>query len=100
MMGGVLLAGGIVGSLFGVQLVGILRRLGLFDFFVSVCYVTFLGVIGTLMLIESAQHHAQGARRRRRSAAPLGPAQLDPRPAAEDALPALQALHQRHPAVR
>jgi uncharacterized membrane protein YfcA len=53
MMAGVLLAGGIVGSLFGVQLVGSLRRLGLFDFFVAVCYVTFLGVIGTLMLIES-----------------------------------------------
>ena len=52
-MGLVLLAGGIVGSVFGVQLVGSLRRLGLFDFFVSVCYVTFLGVIGTLMLIES-----------------------------------------------
>ena len=52
-MGAVLLAGGIVGSVFGVQLVGSLRRLGLFDFFVAVCYVTFLGVIGTLMLIES-----------------------------------------------
>jgi len=53
MMGGVLLAGGIFGSIFGVRLVGDLRRLGLFDFFVSICYVTFLGVIGTLMLIES-----------------------------------------------
>ena len=53
MMGAVLLAGGIVGSVFGVQLVGSLRRLGLFDFFVAACYVTFLGVIGTLMLIES-----------------------------------------------
>jgi uncharacterized membrane protein YfcA len=53
MMGGVLLAGGIVGSVLGVQLVGSLRRIGLFDFFVAVCYVTFLGVIGTLMLIES-----------------------------------------------
>ena len=52
-MGSVLLAGGIVGSVFGVQLVGSLRRHGLFDFFVAVCYVTFLGVIGTLMLIES-----------------------------------------------
>jgi uncharacterized membrane protein YfcA len=52
-MGTVLLAGGIVGSAFGVQLVGTLRRLGVFDFFVSICYVTFLGVIGTLMLIES-----------------------------------------------
>jgi uncharacterized membrane protein YfcA len=52
-MGTVLLVGGIAGSVFGVQLVGSLRRLGLFDFFVAVCYVTFLGVIGTLMLIES-----------------------------------------------
>ena len=52
-MGTVLLAGGIVGSVLGVQLVGSLRRLGLFDFFVAACYVTFLGVIGTLMLIES-----------------------------------------------
>jgi len=52
-MGTVLLAGGIVGSVFGVQLVGTLRRLGVFDFFVAICYVTFLGVIGTLMLIES-----------------------------------------------
>ena len=52
-MGLVLLAGGIVGSIIGVQMVGSLRRLGVFDFFVSICYVTFLSVIGTLMLIES-----------------------------------------------
>jgi uncharacterized membrane protein YfcA len=52
-MGLVLLAGGLVGSVFGVQLVGGLRRLGVFDVFVSACYVTFLGVIGLLMLIES-----------------------------------------------
>jgi hypothetical protein len=61
-MGLVLLAGGLLGSLFGVQLVGNLRRLGLFEFFVSICYVTFLGVIGTLMLIESinAMRKVQG----------------------------------------
>src|SRR4051794_32393969 len=52
-MGTVPLAGGIVGSVLGVQLVGSLRRLGVFDFFVAACYVTFLGVVGTLMLIES-----------------------------------------------
>ena len=52
-MGLVLLAGGIVGSFGGVELVRVLRRIGLFDFFVSACYVTFLGMIGTLMLIES-----------------------------------------------
>jgi uncharacterized membrane protein YfcA len=53
-MGLVLLAGGLVGSFFGVELVHVLRRLGVFDVFVSACYVTFLGVIGMLMLIESA----------------------------------------------
>ncbi len=52
-MGLVLVAGGIVGSMIGVQVVGDLRRVGLFEFFVSLCYVTFMGVIGTLMLIES-----------------------------------------------
>jgi uncharacterized membrane protein YfcA len=53
LLGLVLLTGGIIGSVVGVRLVGDLRRLGVFDFFVSICYVTFLGVIGTLMLIES-----------------------------------------------
>jgi hypothetical protein len=63
LLGLVLLTGGIIGSAFGVRLVGDLRRLGVFDFFVSICYVTFLGVIGTLMLIESVN-----AMRRARSA--------------------------------
>jgi uncharacterized membrane protein YfcA len=53
-MGAVLLAGGLVGSVFGVELLGVLRRLGIFDFFLSACYVTFLGVMGLLMLIESS----------------------------------------------
>jgi uncharacterized protein len=52
-MGVVLLIGGVLGSVVGVQLVRILRRTGQFDFFVSACYVTFLGIIGTLMMIES-----------------------------------------------
>jgi uncharacterized protein len=53
LMAGVLLAGGIVGAALGAQLVGNLRRHGIFDFFVAISYVTFLGVVGTLMLIES-----------------------------------------------
>jgi uncharacterized protein len=52
-MGLVLLTGGIIGSFFGVELVGALRQMGQFDFFVAACYVTFLGVVGTLMMIES-----------------------------------------------
>jgi uncharacterized membrane protein YfcA len=69
-MGLVLLAGGIVGSVIGVSVVGQLRRQGHFEFFVSICYVTFLGVIGSLMLIESlntmrkAQGGAAGSARR------------------------------------
>jgi hypothetical protein len=52
-LGTVLLSGGIAGSIIGVQMVKILRQSGQFDFFVTLCYVSFLGVIGTLMLIES-----------------------------------------------
>lgn len=52
-MGTVLLAGGVIGAVAGVQLVRILRRQGQFDLLVSILYVTFLGVIGTLMFIES-----------------------------------------------
>lgn len=52
-MGMVLLSGGLVGTLIGVNVVRILRRLGQFDLVVALAYVTFLGAIGTLMLIES-----------------------------------------------
>lgn len=52
-MGAVLLAGGVLGSVIGVKMVRILRHAGQFDLFVALAYVTFLGVIGTLMLIES-----------------------------------------------
>jgi uncharacterized membrane protein YfcA len=52
-MGLVLLAGGVLGSVIGVKMVRILRLAGQFDLFVALAYVTFLGVIGTLMLIES-----------------------------------------------
>lgn len=52
-MGVVLLTGGIFGSIIGVQVVKILRQIGQFDLFVSLSYVTFLGIIGSLMLIEA-----------------------------------------------
>lgn len=52
-LGLVLLLGGILGSTIGVETVAILRRVGQFDLFISLSYVTFLGIIGTLMLIES-----------------------------------------------
>ncbi|MEL7302085.1 MAG: sulfite exporter TauE/SafE family protein, partial [Pseudomonadota bacterium] len=52
-MGTVLLVGGIGGSVVGVQAVKLLREAGQFDFAVSMLYVTFLGIVGTLMMIES-----------------------------------------------
>ena len=52
-MGLVLLAGGVVGSFIGVELVKVLRQSGQVDLVISLSYVFFLGMIGTLMLIEA-----------------------------------------------
>ena len=52
-MGVVLLVGGVIGSAIGVQVVKLLREVGQIDMFISISYVTFLGVVGGLMLIES-----------------------------------------------
>jgi hypothetical protein len=61
-MGGVLLAGGIVGSTFGVWLFSILSSIGQIDAVIRLAYVVFLGTIGSLMLIESVR--AVGRQRR------------------------------------
>jgi uncharacterized membrane protein YfcA len=52
-MGLVMMVGGLVGTIVGVEAVRLLRRAGQFDLTVSLIYVMFLGVIGTLMMIES-----------------------------------------------
>lgn len=52
-LGTVLLIGGIIGSFVGVELVRYLRSIGQIDLIISLAYVTFLGVIGGLMLAES-----------------------------------------------
>lgn len=52
-MGIILLTGGILGSMIGVQVVKVLRQLGQFELLVSIVYVLFLGLIGSLMMIES-----------------------------------------------
>lgn len=52
-MGTVLLIGGIAGAIAGVQLVKLLRQSGQVDLIISLSYVTFLGIIGVLMMIES-----------------------------------------------
>jgi uncharacterized membrane protein YfcA len=52
-MGVVLIVGGVAGAFAGVLLVGVLHRLGHADVFISLVYVIFLGLIGSLMLAES-----------------------------------------------
>jgi len=52
-MGLLLLVGGMAGAVAGVQIFGYLQALGQIDLIISLCYVGFLGTIGTLMLIES-----------------------------------------------
>ena len=54
-MGVVLLAGGFVGSLLGVWLFALLRRLGQVELAISLSYVLLLGVLGGLMLVESVR---------------------------------------------
>lgn len=52
-MGGVLLAGGLLGSALGIWGFNLLSRLGQIDLVVQLSYVIFLGLIGLLMLQES-----------------------------------------------
>ena len=54
-MGVVLLVGGFIGSSLGVQLFTFLRAQGQIDLVIAGCYVVFLGVIGTLMVVESSR---------------------------------------------
>lgn len=52
-MGTVLLIGGLVGAALGVMVFNYLKSLGQVDLLVKLCYVVFLGVIGSLMFVES-----------------------------------------------
>jgi uncharacterized membrane protein YfcA len=52
-MGYMLIGGGLVGAVSGVKILYWLKQLGQLDLFVSLTYVILLGVIGSLMLIES-----------------------------------------------
>ncbi len=54
-MAGVMLAGGMAGTLVGVWLFAIMRRAGQMDLVVSLTYVPLLGIVGGIMLAESLQ---------------------------------------------
>ncbi|MCA8879893.1 MAG: sulfite exporter TauE/SafE family protein [Rhodobacteraceae bacterium] len=68
-MGTVLLAGGILGAAFGVQVFAALKAMGQVDLLVTLFYVVFLGIVGALMFIE-----ALGAILRARRSGPHTPA--------------------------
>ena len=68
-MGGVLLAGGFLGSYLGVELFAWLRTVGQIDLVIRLSYVFFLGIVGALMLVESTRailRQRSGAARRRK----------------------------------
>lgn len=52
-MGGVLVVGGVLGSLFGAVLFRLLQALGQIDVVINILYVVMLGAIGGLMMKES-----------------------------------------------
>jgi uncharacterized membrane protein YfcA len=54
-MGTILLAGGVLGSLLGVLVFSLLRRIGQIELVINICYIVLLGGLGALMLIESGR---------------------------------------------
>ena len=78
-MGLYLLAGGIAGSVAGVQLFAWLKSLGQIDIAIALSYVVFLGGIGALMAFESIQ----ALRRDRRGGQLARPRRRRPRPLAQ-----------------
>ncbi len=65
-MGSILLAGGLMGSALGVYVFNFLKTLGQVDLMVNLCYVVFLGAVGSLMFVEGLQ----ALRRAKRGVAP------------------------------
>ncbi len=73
-MGGFLVAGGAIGSIFGILIFRALRASGQIETLISVSYVVFLGIIGALMMMESLRAllrspEQKRQRRKRRSPA-------------------------------
>lgn len=54
-MGSVLLGGGLLGATLGMVVFNYLKHLGQVDLAVQLCYVVFLGLIGSLMFVESVR---------------------------------------------
>lgn len=54
-LGVVMLLGGMVGTVVGVWIFGLLQRIGQIDVAITLAYVFFLGTIGAMMLVESSR---------------------------------------------
>jgi uncharacterized protein len=67
-MGGILVAGGLVGSVLGILIFRWIQAIGVIETFVVLAYVFFLGSVGAVMFIESAR--AMLRTRRRTSTTP------------------------------
>ena len=52
-MGCLLILGGVLGSIFGVEIFRIFKGMGQLELIIKLCYVIFLGVIGIIMFFES-----------------------------------------------
>lgn len=52
-LGGVLVVGGLIGTIFGVLFFNAMRRAGYFELVLVLSYITLLGSVGGLMLVES-----------------------------------------------
>ena len=96
----ILLCGGTIGTALGVWTFTYLRSLGQLDLMIALSYVVLLTAVGSAMFWEGLRAHASGAARGHGVDAQVGQPWLDPRPAAEDALQALQDLSFDHPRDR
>ena len=65
----ILLLGGLAGSVLGVWLFTLLKRLGQIELTISLLYVLLLGTLGALMVDRERAHAAAPAPARRRAAA-------------------------------
>ena len=52
-MGLLLFAGGFVGSTVGVEIIKFMREVGEVDFFIEITYVVLLGILGSVMIVDS-----------------------------------------------
>ena len=99
MLGGMLLVGGVAGTLVGVWIFTLLRSVDQLDLLIALSYVTHARRRRRADGDRGPARHQPRAPRRPRRPAPARQPHLDPRPAAEDALQALAHLYLGHPGL-